>query len=92
LAAGIETILALSLLINNNGTADRALRRGGSGWLLLAAELLTGPLSLVLRGFGLITLAAIAFLSGALLSRFGWIAAGRVSGADPEAVFASQRG
>jgi hypothetical protein len=25
-----------------------------------------------------------------LLSRFGWIAAGRVSGRDPEAVFASE--
>jgi hypothetical protein len=38
----------------------------------------------------LVPLAAISFLLGAFASRFGWIAAGRVSGRDPEAVFASQ--
>jgi hypothetical protein len=36
-------------------------------------------------------LAAISFLIGALVSRFGWIAVGKVSGADPEAVFAAQQ-
>jgi hypothetical protein len=51
---------------------------------------LCGPLSIVLRLTNFISLAAISFLLGALLSRFGWIAAGRVSGRDPEAVFASQ--
>jgi hypothetical protein len=29
-------------------------------------------------------------LLGPFFSRFGWIAAGRVSGRDPEAVFAAQ--
>jgi hypothetical protein len=43
-----------------------------------------------LRLFGLIPLAAVAFLLGALVSRFGWIAVGRVSGADPESVFAAE--
>jgi hypothetical protein len=52
---------------------------------------LNGPLALVLRLFGFIPLAAISFLIGALVSRFGWIAVGKISGADPEAVFASQR-
>jgi hypothetical protein len=28
---------------------------------------------------------------GALVSRFGWIAVGKVSGRDPEAVFAAER-
>jgi hypothetical protein len=28
---------------------------------------------------------------GALVSRFGWIAVGKISGCDPEAVFASQK-
>jgi len=37
-------------------------------------------------------LAAISFLLGALVSRFGWIAVGKISGRDPEAVFASQSG
>ena len=91
LAAGIETILALSLLINRHGAADRALHRGSSGWLLQIAETLTGPLSLLFRAFGMIPFAALAFLSGALLSRFGWLLAGKISGRDPEAVFASQR-
>jgi len=52
---------------------------------------LNGPLAIVLRLFGLIPFAAISFLTGALVSRFGWIAVGKVSGSDPEAVFASQR-
>jgi hypothetical protein len=54
-------------------------------------EVLNGPLALLLRFFGFIPLAAISFLAGALVSRIGWIAVGKVSGADPEAVFASQR-
>ena len=45
----------------------------------------------VLRLTSIIPFAAIVFVLGALLSRFGWIAAGRVSGSDPEAVFASQK-
>jgi hypothetical protein len=45
----------------------------------------------VLRLFGVIPVAAISFLLGALISRFGWIAVGRISGCDPEAVFASQK-
>ena len=42
-----------------------------------SAKYLTGPLPLVLRFFGAIPLAAISFLLGALVSRFGWIAVGR---------------
>jgi formate-dependent nitrite reductase membrane component NrfD len=92
LAAATETILALSLLINKHDAVDRPLRTGSSGRLIQIAEVLAGPLSLLLRAFGLASFAAIAFLSGALLSRFGWISAGKISGRDPEAVFASQRG
>src|SRR5712664_303786 len=36
-------------------------------------------------------LEAISFLIGALVSRFGWIAVGKVSGTDPESVFAAER-
>jgi hypothetical protein len=39
----------------------------------------------VLRLFGQVPFAAISFLVGALVSRFGWIAVGKVSGSDPEA-------
>ena len=56
-----------------------------------SAGVLTGPLALVLRFFGANSLAAISFLLGALVSRFDWIAVGKVSGRDPEALFASQK-
>ena len=90
-AAGIETVLLIWLSANKHGVADRAIHEHSSGWLIRIGEILNGPLALVLRFFGLIPFAAISFLIGALVSRFGWIAVGKVSGADPEAVFASQR-
>jgi hypothetical protein len=90
LAAAIETILWIWLEIDRHGAADRALHEGTSGWLIRGGEFFSGPLPIILRLANLVPLAAISFLLGALLSRFGWIAAGRVSGRDPEAVFASQ--
>ena len=91
LAAAIETALWIWLEIDKHGAADRALHRGLPGWLIRGGEIFTGPLALILRVTNLIPLAAISFLLGALVSRFGWADAGRVSGCDPEAVFASQR-
>lgn len=91
LAAAVETVLAFSLLIIRHGPADRALHEGSSGWLIQSAEILTGPLPLVLRAFTPFPLAACSFLIGSLASRFGWILAGKIAGRDPEAVFASQR-
>ncbi|HEY2615393.1 MAG TPA: NrfD/PsrC family molybdoenzyme membrane anchor subunit [Chthoniobacterales bacterium] len=91
LAAAIESALWLWLEIDRHGAADRALHEARSGWLIRGGEILSGPLALLLRGCALVPLAAISFLLGALISRFGWIEAGRVSGNDPEAVFASQR-
>ena len=90
-AAGIETVLLIWLSVDKHGAADRAIHEHGSGWLIRIGEVLTGPLALVLRLFGLVPFAAMSFLVGALVSRFGWIAVGKVSGSDPEAVFASQR-
>jgi hypothetical protein len=90
-AAAVESALLIWLSVNKHGVADRAIHEHGSGWLIRIGEVLNGPLALVLRLFGLIPFAAISFLTGALISRFGWIAVGKVSGADPEAVFASQR-
>ena len=89
-AAGIETALLIWLSFDKHGVADRAIHEHGSGWLIRIAEVLTGPLALVLRFFTFIPFAAISFLLGALISRIGWIAVGKVSGNDPEAVFASQ--
>ena len=90
-AAGVETALLIWLAFNKHGAADRAIHEHASGWLIRIGEILNGPLALVLRLFGIIPLAAISFLLGALVSRIGWIAVGRISGRDPEAVFASQR-
>jgi len=90
-AAAVETMLLIWLTVAKHGAADRAIHEHGSGWLIRIGEVLNGPLALLLRFFGFIPWAAISFLAGALISCFGWIAVGKVSGADPEAVFASQR-
>jgi hypothetical protein len=90
-AAGIETALLIWLSVDKHGVADRAIHEHGSGWLIRMGEVLNGPLALVLRFFSFVPFAAISFLLGALVSRFGWIAVGKVSGSDPEAVFAAER-
>ena len=79
------------LSLDKKGVANRAIHEHGSGWLIRIGEVLNGPLALVLRFLGFIPWAAISFLAGALVSRIGWIAVGKVSGADPEAVFAAER-
>ena len=89
-ASAIETILMLWLSLDRHGPADSACHHGVSGWLIRLGELFSGPISLILRFLGFIPVAGICFLFGALVSRFGWLAAGKVSGRDPEAVFASQ--
>jgi Polysulphide reductase, NrfD len=90
-AAVVETALLIWLGFDKHGVADRAIHERGPGWLIRISEALTGPLALLLRFFGFIPFAAISFLLGALVSRVGWIAVGKVAASDPEAVFASQR-
>ena len=90
-AAAVESALLVWLTLDRHGSADRAIHEHASGWLIRVGELLNGPLALVLRFFGIIPLSAISFLIGALLSRFGWLAVGKVSGVDPEAVFAAEK-
>ena len=90
-AACVETLLWICLEFNRHGAADRALHESRSGWLIRAGEFFSGPLPIIFRVTNLVPFAAASFLLGALISRFGWISAGRISGADPEAVFASQR-
>ena len=90
-AAAVESVLLVWLTMDKHGAADRAIHEHRSGWLIRIGEILNGPLALVLRFFGLVPFAAISFLAGALVSRFGWIAVGKVSGADPESVFAAER-
>jgi Polysulphide reductase, NrfD len=90
LAAAIETALWGWLEIDKHGAADRALHEGRPGWLIRGGEFFSGPLALILRLANLVPLAAISFLLGALISRFGWITAGKACACDPEAVFQSQ--
>ena len=90
-AAAIETGLLIWLSIDKHGAADRAIHEHSSGWMIRIGEIFTGPLPLVLRLLGLIPLAATSFLLGSLVSRIGWIAVGKVSGSDPESVFAAER-
>jgi formate-dependent nitrite reductase membrane component NrfD len=90
-AAGVESVLLIWLSVSKHGAADRAIHEHSSGWLIRIGEISNGPLALILRFFGLVPFAAISFLLGALVSRFGWIAVGKVSGSDPESVFAAER-
>jgi hypothetical protein len=90
-AAGVESVLLIWLSVDKHGVADRAIHEHSSGWLIRIGEILNGPLALILRFFGLVPFAAISFLIGALVSRVGWIAVGKVSGSDPESVFAAER-
>jgi hypothetical protein len=90
-AAGVESALLIWLSVNKHGVADRAIHEHGSGWLIRIGEVLNGPLAIVLRLLGQVPLAALSFLIGALVSRVGWIAVGKVSGSDPESVFAAER-
>jgi hypothetical protein len=90
-AAGVESALLIWLSIDKHGAADRAIHEHGTGWLIRIGEVLTGPLALGLRFFGMVPFAAVSFLTGALVSRIGWIAVGKVSGSDPESVFAAER-
>ena len=84
-----ETLVGAAVELRRHGPADRALRRGRAGFLLRTAGVLAGPGALVLRLAGHVPAAAVAFLAGALLSRFGWVEAGRASARDPEAAFAA---
>jgi hypothetical protein len=90
-AAVVESVLLIWVSIDKHGAADRAIHEHGSGWLIRIGEVLTGPLALVLRFFGLVPLAAISFLIGSFVSRIGWMAVGKISGSDPESVFAAER-
>ena len=91
LAAAVETCLGVWFEVRRHGDADLALRSGLGGWLLRAGGLLAGPLALALRFAGWHSLAAAVFLAGALISRFGWIEAGRKGALSPEAVLAAGR-
>jgi len=87
----VETLFGAWIELHHHGAVDRALREGAPGFLLRSSGLLAGPVALTLRLLGLVPAADVAFLLGAIVSRYGWVAAGHVSGRDPEATLAAQR-
>lgn len=89
-AAALEIALALVVELGHGGGEDRAVRQGRSGAMVRAGAALAGPLSLLARLAGWVPAAALAFLAGAALSRFGWVEAGRASARDPRATLVAQ--
>jgi hypothetical protein len=87
----VETGVGAWLEIRRGGAAGRSLTHGESGLLMRGAGLCTGPATLVLRIAGWTEAAAVCFLLGAVLSRYGWLHAGRASARDPEETLAAQR-
>ena len=89
--------IAIAIVIEVRGRyVDRPIREGAVGWLIRGAAVLAGPVSLAIRVLGahnanLRYIAASAFAIGALMTRYAWIAAGRVSSRDPQALFRIQR-
>jgi len=59
------------------------LKRGKSGAIVRTGGILSGPVPLVLRLLGARRAAALSALAGSLLTRFGWVEAGKASADDP---------
>ncbi|HVI06770.1 MAG TPA: NrfD/PsrC family molybdoenzyme membrane anchor subunit [Candidatus Binatia bacterium] len=89
--------IGIAIMIEVRGRyVDRPLREGATGWLTRAGAILAGPVALLLRIFAghnpaAGDLAAICFIAGALVARYAWVGAGRVSSRDPQALFRIQR-
>jgi hypothetical protein len=94
-ASGLETLLGIFLEVRER-PVDAPLQHGKSGWMLRIAGFVEGPASLLLRLFlggshrGRYA-AALCFIAGALLNRYGWIWAGRASAEDPHTLFQLQQ-
>jgi Polysulphide reductase, NrfD len=81
-AAAVETVIG-ALIETNNTPAMRPLRQGASGWVIRAGGILSGPVPLIIRAVsrdrGWRRVASLAAIAGSILTRLGWIAAGRAS-------------
>jgi Polysulfide reductase len=86
LASGYETWEGYHLEMRTD-PALKPLRRGAAGWVTRAGGVLSGPLPLLLRLVGgrsrrIRKLAAISTVVGSILTRYGWVHAGRASARD----------
>jgi len=87
LAAAVETATG-AIVEGDRAAASAALTSGASGWMTRAGGALSGPVPLALRLLGrrspkVRRTAALLTVAGALLTRFGWWAAGSASADDP---------
>lgn len=85
-----DTILTLFVMLGVRNAVNSAVRSGKLGWSFRVSAILIGPVPIVLWWLEINKLAAVSFLSGALLNRFCWLAAGRESANNPSALFVSQ--
>ncbi len=81
-AAAVETLVGVSIEAAE-GAASIPLREGLSGLILRTGGILSGPVPLMIRTMSRSRrarqIASVAALAGSLLTRFGWILAGRAS-------------
>ena len=81
-AAAVETAVGANIELNSSSDS-LPLRAGTSGAIVRAGGVLSGPVPLVMRslgrGRGWRRAASVAALAGSLLTRFGWLLAGRIS-------------
>lgn len=81
-AAAAETLVG-AVIEGRSAPAMAPLREGASGWVIRAGGVLSGPVPLLIRaatkGPTWRKVASVAALAGSLLTRLGWIAAGRAS-------------
>lgn len=94
-AAAVETLVGILIEIRKR-EVDRPLRQGKTGRTIRAGGMLSGPVSLAVRivwGYSSVgrLIAASSFIVGALITRYAWLWAGRVSASDPTYLFQLQR-
>jgi len=91
ISATAETMEGVKLETNHRRT-QTPLKRGPSGWITRAGGVLSGPFALSLRVIATLSgeerssrlrkLAAVAGVTGSLLTRIGWLQAGHASARD----------
>ena len=89
-AAAAETLVGV-FLESRRRPENRPARSGWSGLAIRAGGVLSGPVPLALRllfrgSQRARRAAALSSLAGSILTRFGWVAAGHASAADPDVV------
>ncbi len=94
IAAGAETLIGTLIEVRRR-PVDEPLQSGKTGRAMLAAGVLAGPVSLLIRAlWGSHPIgrnaAAVCFIAGALTIRYAWLAAGRTSSRNPQALFEIQ--